>query len=61
MTEQLTVFDIIFNHTGHSKLTPAEEYYIETGKRTYWQDSQGKPYKWWQEDSNTTRQKVRNE
>lgn len=28
-------------------ITPAEEYFRETGKTTYWQDSQGKPYQWW--------------
>lgn len=28
-------------------MSPAQEYYFDTGKTTYWQDSQGKPYQWW--------------
>lgn len=28
-------------------ITPAEEYFKDTGKTTYWQDSQNKPYRWW--------------
>jgi hypothetical protein len=35
---QLSIFDY---------LSPAQEYYFDTGKTTYWQDSQGKPYQWW--------------
>ena len=31
-------------------LTPAEEYFEDTGKTTYWQDSQGKPYQWWKSE-----------
>lgn len=33
--------------------TPAEEYYQETGKRTYWQDSQGKKAYWWRDSEPT--------
>lgn len=29
--------------------TPAEEYFRDTGKTTYWQGSQGKPHEWWKE------------
>lgn len=36
------------------RLTPAEEYYKETGKKTYWQDSQGKPYMWWRNEKTIT-------
>lgn len=32
------------------ELTPAEEYYLDTGKTTYWQDSQGKPAEWWKNE-----------
>lgn len=44
---QITIFDIMLGHDEPSDLTPAEEYFIETGRTTYWQDSQGKPYRWW--------------
>ena len=37
---QMSIFDY---------MTPAQEYYIATGKTTYWQDSQGKPYRWWED------------
>lgn len=39
---QLNIFDY---------LTPAQEYYFDTGKTTYWQDSQNKPYQWWKNES----------
>ena len=32
------------------QVTCAEEYYQETGKKTYWQDSQGKEAYWWRKD-----------
>ena len=38
---QMSIFDC---------MTPAQEYAFETGKNTYWQDSQGKPYQWWKEE-----------
>ena len=33
------------------KLSPAQEYYKDTGKTTYWQDSEGKPFQWWKTKS----------
>lgn len=32
-------------------ISPAQEYFNETGKRTYWQDSQGKPHYWWRQET----------
>lgn len=39
---QLSIFDY---------LSPAQEYYFDTGKTTYWQDSQGKSYQWWKNEA----------
>lgn len=39
---QLSIFDY---------MSPAQEYYFDTGKTTYWQDSQGKPYQWWKNEA----------
>lgn len=45
---QMNIFDFI---TEPIKLTPAQEYHRDTGKTTYWQDSQGKPHHWWKEET----------
>lgn len=42
MDGQMSIFDY---------LSPAQEYYFDTGKTTYWQDSQGKPYQWWKNEA----------
>lgn len=34
-------------------ITPAQEYFRDTGKTTYWQDSQGKPHQWWKKETVT--------
>ena len=52
-TKQMTIFDIILGHDEPTDLSPAEEYFIETGRATYWQDSQDKPYRWWRKGANT--------
>lgn len=44
---QMNIFDFI---TEPIKLTPAQEYHRDTGKTTYWQDSQDKPYQWWKDE-----------
>ena len=36
--------------------TPAQEYFEETGKTTYWQDSQGKPHRWWRTEDEYIRE-----
>lgn len=47
MNEQMTIFDLLFDLNEGESMTPAQEYYMITGKTTYWQDSQGKPYRWY--------------
>ena len=34
-------------------MTMAQAYYAETGKKTYWQDSDGKPAYWWRSELKT--------
>lgn len=46
---QMSLFDFI-PETKPETISPAQEYFNETGKRTYWQDSQGKPYHWWRQE-----------
>ena len=41
---QMDIYDFL---PKPETLTPAQEYFKDTGKTTYWQDSQGKPYQWW--------------
>lgn len=47
MEGQISIFDVLFDLDEDENMTPAQEYYKETGKTTYWQDSTGKPYRWW--------------
>lgn len=46
---QMSIFDFIPKPEANHNLTPAEEYFMETGKKTYWQDSQGKKAYWWRD------------
>lgn len=46
---QISIFDFIPEPEGDHNLIPAEEYFMETGKKTYWQDSQGKKAYWWRD------------
>lgn len=43
---QLSIFDYI---KRPEQITPAQEYFNETGKTTYWQDSQGQKAYWWRD------------
>lgn len=49
MDGQRNIFDVFFDIAEAKGMTPAQEYYLVTGKKTYWQDSQGKPYRWYAE------------
>ncbi len=55
MDGQMSIFDFIKDEP-EEPLTPAEEYYKDTGKTTYWQDSQGKPYHWWKTEDDYIRE-----
>lgn len=47
---QISLFDFI-PETKPETISPAQECFNETGKRTYWQDSQGKPHHWWRQET----------
>lgn len=49
---QLSIFDYLKAADPEQEiLSPAQEYYKDTGKTTYWQDSEGKPFQWWKTKS----------
>lgn len=48
--KQISIFDFQ-NILPDEQLSPAEEYYRDTGKTDYWQASNGKPYQFWKEKS----------
>lgn len=50
MEGQTEIWDTLFNLEDGEEMTPAQEYYKETGRTTYWQDSDGKPYGFWRKD-----------
>lgn len=47
MEGQIDIFRYLLGLEADEEISPAQEYYLETRKTTYWQDSQGKPYRWW--------------
>lgn len=57
MDGQISIFEILFNLEEGEDITPAQEYYMVTGKRTYWQDSQGKPYRWFKGEKERCRKR----
>lgn len=49
MNEQMDILHLLLGiDDPREPITLAEEYYLATGKTTYWQDSQGKPARWWE-------------
>ena len=50
MDGQMNILDYLPNPNEMEQPTPAEQYFQATGKNDYWQASQGKPYRFWEQE-----------